>query len=75
MVLVREQVDDMDGEKAGVGGKGWVLIGPGSRAGAGVAVGGGNVSKGDVVGVKRPVWEMNVAGELWTVGVEWAVLR
>lgn len=76
MVLVREQVDDVDGEKEEGGeGNGWVLIGPGSRAGTGVAVGGGSVSKGDVVGVKRPVWEMKVAGELWTVGVEWAVLR
>ncbi|MCJ1264106.1 hypothetical protein MMC22_003977 [Lobaria immixta] len=75
MVLVREQVD-VDGEEEEEGeGNGWVLIGPGTGAGGGVAVSGGNVKNGDVVGVKRPVWEMKIAGELWSVGVDWAVLR
>lgn len=75
MVLVREQVD-VDGKEEEEGeGKGWVLIGPGTSAGAGVAVSGENVKNGDVVGVKRPVWEMKIAGELWSVSVDWAVLR
>lgn len=76
MVLIREQVDDVDGgiEQKGEG-KGWLLVGPGTGAGTGVAVGGGILRGGDVVGVKRPVWEMEVAGELWTVVVEWLVLR
>lgn len=73
MVLVRAQVDNADEEREEEGGKGWVLVGPGT--GAGGVAGGEDVRKGDVVGVKRPVWEMEVAGELWTVGVEWAVLR
>ncbi|MCJ1466498.1 hypothetical protein MMC07_005117 [Pseudocyphellaria aurata] len=68
MVLVRGQIDDADEEREEGEGKGWVLLGPGTRAG--IVVG-----EGDVVGVKRPVWKMEVAGELWTVGVEWAVLR
>lgn len=71
MVLVREEVDGVDREEGQEGeGKGWVLVGPGTRAG-----GGGNVRKGDLVGVKRPVWGMEVLGELWTVGVDWAVLQ
>lgn len=77
MVLVREQVEDVDGEEEE--GKGWVLIGPGTGTGwgAGVRIGvsGGDVRKGDVVGVRRPVWEMEVAGEQWTVGIDWALLR
>lgn len=76
MVLVREEVDGVDREGGQEGeGKGWVLVGPGTIAGVGVAGGGGNVRKGDLVGVKRPVWGMKALGELWTVGVDWAVLQ
>ena len=76
MVLLREQVDDVDGGKEQKGeGKGWLLVGPGTGRRTGAVVGEGIVREGDVVGVKRPVWEMDVAGEQWTVGVEWVVLR
>ncbi|MCJ1287852.1 hypothetical protein MMC26_007204 [Xylographa opegraphella] len=47
-------------------GERWMLIG-GHRTGAGLR-------EGEVVGVKRPVWEVEVDGETWGVGVEWALL-
>ncbi|MCJ1471406.1 hypothetical protein MMC13_000045 [Lambiella insularis] len=37
-------------------------------------MGGGRVGRGETVGVKRPVWEVEVEGGVWGVGVEWRVL-
>lgn len=44
-------------------GKRWVLVGDA-----------GGVRAGCTVGVRRPTWEVEVEGERWGVGVEWAVL-
>ena len=37
-------------------------------------VGDGEVGTGVVVGVRRPVWEVVVQGEVWGVGVDWGVV-
>ncbi len=47
-------------------GRGWVFAG-----GAGAAE---RVGRGCVLGVRRLVWEVEVGGERWGVGVEWRVL-
>ncbi|MCJ1319809.1 hypothetical protein MMC15_005145 [Xylographa vitiligo] len=47
-------------------GERWMLIG-GHRVGE-------RLRRGEVVGVKRPVWEVEVGGETWGVGVEWSLL-
>ncbi|MCJ1438119.1 hypothetical protein MMC27_007506 [Xylographa pallens] len=47
-------------------GERWMLIG-GHRNGEGLR-------RGGVVGVKRPVWEVEVDGETWGVGVDWSLL-
>ena len=47
-------------------GERWMLIG-GHRTGEGLR-------RGGVVGVKRPVWEVEIDGETWGVGVEWSLL-
>ena len=46
--------------------KRWMLVG-----GHGAAEG---LRGGEVLGVRRPVWEVEVRGETWGVGVEWSVL-
>lgn len=48
------------------GGRGWLLMGRG--------MGGEDVERECVVGVRRPVWEVEVLGERWTVAVEWKIL-
>jgi len=47
-----------------------LLAGQGGARGSG----GVRVRKGDVVGVRAPVWDLTVAGETWVVGVDWVVL-
>ena len=50
-------------EEGGRGeGKRWMLVGD------------GEVGTGVVVGVRRPVWEVVVEGEVWGVGVDWGVV-
>lgn len=65
MVLVRgAEVGGGRGmQRGGRGEEKWVLVG-----------GRGGVRVGGVVGVGRPVWEVEVGGEAWGVGVEWKVL-
>ena len=58
MLLVREWGED--------GARGWVLVGEGRGEG------GGEV--GRMVGVREPVWEVEVGGEMWRVAVEWGVV-
>lgn len=52
-------------EEDGGGGEGkrWMLVGDC----------GGQVGRGVLVGVRRPVWEVVVEGEVWGVGVDWGV--
>jgi hypothetical protein len=52
----------------GEDGKGWALIGTGSEKG-------GTVRMECEVRVRKPVWEVELMGEKWTVGVEWEVFK
>lgn len=66
IVLVREKE-----------GKGWALIGKG-RKGNEAEEGDEEkvqVQRGYEIGVRKPVWELELLGEKWVVGVEWEVLR
>lgn len=53
-------------EEDGGGGEGkrWMLVGDYE----------GVLGRGLVVGVRRPVWEVVVEGEVWGVGVDWGVV-
>lgn len=64
MMLVRER----GGER------GWILAGRGRGDLAGRGRGEGVVEVGCVVGVKEPIWEVEIEGQRWRVGVEWKVL-
>ena len=44
-------------------GRGWLLTGGGAN--------GEDLINGCVIGIRKPVWEVNVEGEIWVVGVEW----
>lgn len=69
----REEIGERDegiGEEGGWksedgGAKGWALIGRAAHE---------EVTRGCKIGVRRPVWEVEVLGERWVVGVEWGVL-
>lgn len=55
----------------GEGGERWILVDQGRGSG------GGDVSKGEVLGVRGPVWDVELGGEpgeRWMVGVEWGVV-
>lgn len=61
MVLLLEEEGQEEGQEQDCGGafqRKWVLMGS------------GEVRGGDVVGVRRPIWEVDG----WRVGVEWRVL-
>lgn len=47
-----------------------LLAGQGGARGSG----GVRVKRGGVVGVRAPMWEVDVGGEMWVVGVDWVVL-
>ncbi|KAH7383942.1 hypothetical protein BKA66DRAFT_584500 [Pyrenochaeta sp. MPI-SDFR-AT-0127] len=47
-----------------------LLAGQGSARSAG----GVKLRVGSVIGIRQPVWDMDVGGEKWTVGVDWVVL-
>ncbi|KAF2832674.1 hypothetical protein CC86DRAFT_92648 [Ophiobolus disseminans] len=47
-----------------------LLAGQGGARG----VGGVKVRVGGVLGIKQPVWDVDVGGEGWTVGVDWVLL-
>jgi hypothetical protein len=46
------------------------LAGQGGARGAG----GVKIKVGGSVGIKQPMWDVDVAGETWVVGVDWVVL-
>jgi hypothetical protein len=52
------------------GGMRILLAGQGSVRGAG----GVKIKVGGNVGIKQPMWDVDVAGKTWTVGVDWVVL-
>jgi hypothetical protein len=47
-----------------------MLAGQGGAKGSG----GVRVRNGNVVGVRAPVWDVDIGGEIWVVGVDWVVL-
>lgn len=47
-----------------------LLAGQGGARGAG----GVKIKIGASVGIKQPMWDVDVGGEMWTVGVDWVVL-
>ena len=52
-----------------------VLVREGGKEGRGwVLVGSGDVKVGRVVGMREPVWDVEVGGEMWRVGVEWGIV-
>ncbi len=48
-------------------GKGWALLGTGGKE--------GTVRMACEVRVRKPVWQVELMGEKWTVGVEWEVSK
>lgn len=70
----------------GVDGKGWVLLGKGTEARSEAGVGGearveartgGEMRAGwmgSEIQIRKPVWEVELLSEKWTVGVEWELL-
>lgn len=50
--------------------KGYILAGEGKLTGLGRRA---VVNVGSVVVIEEPVWEVNLAGELWTVGCNWSI--
>jgi hypothetical protein len=47
-----------------------LLAGQGGARGAG----GVRVRIGSVIGIRPPIWETEIGGEAWDVGIDWAVL-
>jgi hypothetical protein len=47
-----------------------ILLGQGGARGAG----GVKIRMGGVIGVRQPMWDVDVNGETWVVGVDWVVL-
>lgn len=70
--LVREQAPN-DGE--GIRGtKGWVLIGAGVAGNDTISQTDVRLRVGALIGMRLPVWNIEVLGENWWVGVEWGVI-
>lgn len=72
IALVRERAPNGGGGESGT--KGWLLIGTG-------VAGNDNISQTDLrlreeslIGMRLPVWNIEVLGEIWWVGVEWGVI-
>lgn len=57
----------------GSDGKGWALLGKGTGKGSEERGEDGVMRAGCEVRVRKPVWEVELLGEKWTVGVEWKV--
>lgn len=57
------------GGVSGGRGKSWVLMGQGKRCERDE-----NLARGTPVGVRRPIWEVRVEEEDWSVAVEWSVI-
>lgn len=63
--LVEEAGGGDDGIGAEEGKRRWMLA---------AGNGNGEVRRGMMVGIRRPVWEVEVEGGMWGVGVDWGVL-
>lgn len=66
---------DWEGDGEEGEGRRWILVGGGGCKGdgGGEEEGEGGLRRGVVTKVKGPVWDVEVAGEVWRVGVEWEV--
>lgn len=83
MVVVREEDEDEEGGGEGdvAGSQGWILVGAGA---AGATIGGSDQGSGSrnrarptvdrCVGVREPVWDIELGRERWRVAIDWAVL-
>ncbi|KAL8812197.1 MAG: hypothetical protein Q9223_007353 [Gallowayella weberi] len=67
-VKAGERVTLVDEVADGGEGKRWILVGQGQIQSR------GQVEKGMMVGIRRPVWDVDVQGEKWSVGVDWGLL-
>lgn len=72
ITLVREQAPKDVGGKRGT--KGWVLIGAGVACNDNVTQTDVRLREGSLVGMRLPVWNIEVLDENWWVGVEWGVI-
>lgn len=70
--LVREQAPDDGGGIRGT--KGWVLIGAGVAGNDNVRQTDMQLQVGSLIGIRLPVWNVEVLGENWWVGVEWGII-
>jgi len=66
VLLVRTNETGGTGER----GKNWLLIGQGKRC-----ENDERLASGTAVGVRRPIWDVRVEEEDWSVAVEWSVVR
>lgn len=72
ITLVREKTpDDGQGQR---GTKGWVLIGTGVAGNDNISHTDVQLREGSLMGMRLPVWNIEVLGENWWVGVEWGVI-
>lgn len=72
IALVRENApNDGGGERAT---KGWVLIGMGVAGNDNISQTDVRLREGSLIGMRLPVWNIEVLGENWWVGVEWGVI-
>lgn len=69
--LVREQAPNDEGIR---GTKGWVLIGAGVAGNDTIRQPDVRLRVGSLIGMRLPVWNIEVLGENWWVGVEWGVI-
>lgn len=70
--LVREQAPNDDEGMRGT--KGWVLIGAGAAGNDNPSQTDVRLQVGSLIGMRQPVWNIEVLGENWWVGVEWGVI-
>lgn len=66
----REAVDSRAGGWDAAGEKRFLLVGSGKGGGGGRE----GVKRGDVLEIRALVWEVDLEGERWVVGVDWGVV-
>ncbi|KAL9598864.1 MAG: hypothetical protein Q9219_004203 [cf. Caloplaca sp. 3 TL-2023] len=62
MILVQAEIGEGGGDER------WLLVGQGDGRGR-------EVGRGAIVGVRTPVWDVEVRGERWRVGVDWGIVN
>ena len=84
MIFIREKGENGNGKDTATA-KQWILLGAGSRSVSrrsssggergGGERGAGEIKKTGIIGIKGVMWEVEIGGVRWGVGVEWVVLR